>query len=92
MDRFSTAIFWSEADRVFLATVHELPGCIADGSTPEEAARNVAEVARQWVATARELGRTMPAPVTLEVWQRQQQDSRQRAKRQFLKAAAQPSR
>jgi predicted RNase H-like HicB family nuclease len=55
-------IYWSAEDEAFLAEVPELPGCMADGQTPEEALRNAHVVARQWIETARELGRAVPEP------------------------------
>ena len=46
----------------FLATVPDLPGCMSDGGTREEAVRNVAGAISEWVDHARKLGRTVPAP------------------------------
>jgi antitoxin HicB len=40
----------------------DLPGCIADGSTPEEAFREAADALRSCVATLEELGRPVPPP------------------------------
>jgi predicted RNase H-like HicB family nuclease len=60
--RYEVILYWSDADKAFIAEVPELPGCAADGSTYREALENVEVVIRQWLETARELGRTIPAP------------------------------
>jgi len=62
IDRYSVRIWWSDEDGAFLAKIPELPGCLADGETQEEALRNVRAVARIWIDTAREMGRGVPAP------------------------------
>ncbi len=36
--------------------------CAADGATYQEALANVEVVIREWIETARELGRTIPTP------------------------------
>lgn len=46
----------------FLATVPDLPGCMSDGETPEEALANVQEAIAAWIEAAEELGRQVPAP------------------------------
>ncbi len=46
----------------FLATVPDLPGCMSDGETREEAARNVEDAIASWLEEARALGRVIPAP------------------------------
>ncbi|HEX8579350.1 MAG TPA: type II toxin-antitoxin system HicB family antitoxin [Allosphingosinicella sp.] len=46
----------------YLATVPELPGCISDGETQEEAIRSVRDAITAWIATAEDLGREIPAP------------------------------
>ena len=53
-------IYWSEEDEAFLAEVPELPGCMANGSTYAEAVANVEVVVREWLETAKELGRKNP--------------------------------
>jgi hypothetical protein len=40
----------------------ELPGCAADGATYQEALASVEVVIREWIETARELGRPIPEP------------------------------
>ena len=44
----------------FLATVPDLPGCVSDGETREEAARNVEDAIVCWLDQARKMGRTIP--------------------------------
>lgn len=46
----------------FLATVPDLPGCMSDGETPEEAVTNVQDAILTWIEAAQELGRQVPAP------------------------------
>ena len=46
----------------YLITFPDLPGCMSDGDTPEEAILNVRDAIRTWLDTARETGRTIPAP------------------------------
>ena len=60
--KYGMVIYWSEADQAFLAEVPELAGCMADGATPAAALQNIDEVAREWLETARELGRPIPEP------------------------------
>jgi antitoxin HicB len=46
----------------FVATVPDLPGCMSDGETREEAARNVEDAIRCWLEEARAVGRAVPPP------------------------------
>lgn len=59
---YEVIIFWSDDDSAFVAEVPELAGCMADGTTCEEALENVQVVIREWIDTARELGRAVPPP------------------------------
>ncbi len=38
----------------YLITFPDLPGCISDGETPEEAIKNGLDAVKSWLATARE--------------------------------------
>jgi len=60
--KYEVIIYWSEEDDAFIAEMPELPGCAADGATHEEALANLRVVASEWIETARELGREIPAP------------------------------
>ncbi|MHB8886606.1 MAG: type II toxin-antitoxin system HicB family antitoxin [Methylovirgula sp.] len=46
----------------FVAIVPDLPGCMSDGETPEEAVTNVRDAINAWIAMANELGHTIPNP------------------------------
>jgi len=55
-------IYWSAEDKAFIAEVPELPGCAADGATKQAALKNVDVVVKEWIATAKTLGRLIPVP------------------------------
>jgi antitoxin HicB len=46
----------------YLIEFPDLPGCMADGETVEEALREGADAVRSWTETMRELGRPVPLP------------------------------
>jgi antitoxin HicB len=46
----------------FSALVPDLPGCMSDGDTPEEAVANVQDAIASWIESAHELGRPIPRP------------------------------
>jgi predicted RNase H-like HicB family nuclease len=60
--RYEIIIFWSDEDHAFVAEVPELPGCMADGNTYQEALSNAEQIIQEWIATAKELGRPVPQP------------------------------
>ena len=60
--RYEIIIYWSEEDSAFVAEVPELPGCMADGKTYQEAVANAEIIIEEWLDTARDLGRPIPAP------------------------------
>jgi predicted RNase H-like HicB family nuclease len=60
--KYEIIIFWSEEDNAYVAEVPELPGCMADGQTYREALERAEEIIREWIETAKELGRPIPSP------------------------------
>lgn len=60
--RYEVILYWSDKDQAMIAEVPELPGCAADGATYREALENVEVVIREWIETARSLGRPIPEP------------------------------
>ena len=62
MIRYEVIIYWSSEDQVFIVEVPELPGCMADGATYQDALTNAQVIIQEWIETARELGRPIPEP------------------------------
>ena len=62
MFKYEINIYWSDVDEAYIAEVPELPGCIADGATYEEALKNAQVVISEWIETAQELKREIPKP------------------------------
>ena len=60
--KYEIIIFWSEEDAACVAEVPELPGCMADGKTYQEALANAEQIIQEWIETAKELGRPIPQP------------------------------
>jgi antitoxin HicB len=52
----------SEDGGGFVATVPDLPGCMSDGTTPEEALSNVQDAIATWIEAAKDLGHAVPKP------------------------------
>jgi antitoxin HicB len=49
----------------FIAAAPDLPGCVSDGETPEEALTGVRDAISAWIDEARELNRMIPKPSRL---------------------------
>jgi predicted RNase H-like HicB family nuclease len=60
--KYEMVIYWSSEDDSFIVEVPELPGCMADGRTYQEAVANAEVVVKEWLETAREIGRPVPLP------------------------------
>lgn len=60
--KYEVIIYWSYEDESFVAEMPELPGCAADGQTPQEALSNLHVIASEWIETALSLGREIPQP------------------------------
>jgi len=46
----------------YLVSFPDLPGCIADGETPEEAFQQAEDAIIAWMATTKEFGDPVPKP------------------------------
>lgn len=62
MYKYERIIYWSENDEKFIVEVPELPGCMADGETAEQALKNAEIIISEWLETARETEREIPQP------------------------------
>ena len=59
---YTMIIYWSQEDQAFIVEVPELPGCMADGKTYQEAVQNAEVIIQEWIETAQALGREIPEP------------------------------
>ena len=62
MVKYELIIYWNDKDQAFLVEVPELPGCMADGATYQEAIANAEVIMQEWIETAREFGQPIPEP------------------------------
>ena len=56
------AIVIENAGSNYSAYVPDLPGCMSDGATPEEAVANIQDAIATWIEAARDLGHAVPKP------------------------------
>ncbi len=62
-EEYQILIYWSDEDQEYVAEMPELPGAMADGETRQEAVSNAEKIIREWIETAKELGRPIPPPL-----------------------------
>ena len=62
MSRFQILVAWSPEDRVFVAQVPDLPGCIAHGRTEPEAVENAKSAIELYLEDLSESGGSIPEP------------------------------
>lgn len=62
MSKYEIIIYWSADDDAYVAEVPELPGCMSDGSTYQEALANAEVIIEEWMETTRSIGRAIPEP------------------------------
>ena len=62
MSKYEIIIYWSSDDEAFVAEVPELPGCMADGASYQEALANAETIIQEWIETAQQIGRFIPEP------------------------------
>lgn len=60
--KYRIEIHWSEADQLYIANAPELPGCVADGTSYEEAVANLQPAIGLWMSAALEVGEPLPEP------------------------------
>lgn len=60
--KYRVNIYWSPEDDSFIAEMPELPGCMSDGKTYEEALKNIVHISEMWIKTAKKYGDPIPKP------------------------------
>ena len=59
---YEVIIWWSQTDGCYLAEVPELPGCMADGESLQEVAKEIEESIKIWIDVNTERGLAIPEP------------------------------
>ena len=62
MLQYEIIVYWSEQDNFYVAEVPELPGCVTDGPSYQEALSNAETAIQEWIDTAKSLGKEVPEP------------------------------
>ena len=62
MHKYERIIYWSKDDDAFIVEVPELPGCMADVETIQEAIQNSETINSEWLEVAKERGQEIPEP------------------------------
>ena len=62
MSDYHINIFYSEADKGYIADIPDLDSCSAFGHSPEEALAEVEKAKAAWIQAAQEAGRPVPQP------------------------------
>ncbi|MBX9578315.1 MAG: type II toxin-antitoxin system HicB family antitoxin [Chthoniobacterales bacterium] len=60
--KYLTKIYWSDEDEAYVAEVPSLPGCIAHGSSYEQAARHIRLAMELWLGSAKRHHDPIPEP------------------------------
>ena len=55
-------IQYDNDDKIYVASIPELQGCMAHGKTKEEALKEIEIVKKMWLETAKEKGVDIPEP------------------------------
>ena len=63
---YPVVVYWSTEDDCYIAYAPDLRGCSAHGETAAEALAEVVTAISLWLETARDIGKAIPAPSTLE--------------------------
>lgn len=61
--KYKIDIVWDPEDKIYIAQVPELDGCMSHGKTEFEALRNVEKAISGWIVTAKEFKMHIPAPL-----------------------------
>lgn len=62
MYKYECIIYWSNDDNAFIVEVPELPGCMADSDTIEEAIKNSEIIIQEWIDISIERGLEISEP------------------------------
>ncbi len=62
MAEYSIFIQYDPSDKIYIASIPELKGCMAHGETKEQALKEIETAKELWIETALEDGMEIPEP------------------------------
>ncbi len=62
--KYKIDLTWDPEDKIYVAHVPELDGCVSHGKTEFEALKNVEQAVEGWIKTAKEFKMEIPEPIT----------------------------
>ncbi len=65
MNNYTIVLQYDPQDKIYVASIPELPGCMAHGKTREAALKEIAVAKDLWIETALEVGKKIPEPMLL---------------------------
>ncbi len=60
--KYEIIIYWSNEDNSYIAEAPELPGCMSDGETYQQALSNIEKIIDEWIETAKSINKKIPSP------------------------------
>ena len=64
MAQYSVSIQYDSNDKIYVASVPELEGCMAHGDTRSQAMEEIMVAMQLWLEVAKEHGHPIPEPLT----------------------------
>lgn len=61
--KYKIDLLWDADDKIYVAHVPELDGCMSHGKTEFEALRNVEKAIEGWIKTAKDFKMKIPEPI-----------------------------
>ena len=62
MFEYPVTIQYNKSDKIYVARIPDLRGCMAHARTPEDALKELSVAYELWIEVAREVGKEIPEP------------------------------
>lgn len=62
MPQYSVFMYYDSEDKIYVASIPELQGCMAHGETREQALKEIEIAEKLWLESAEDMGAEIPKP------------------------------